>query len=331
MVERLSTLTQKYQDHEALIDRVRMLAVKGAYNTSGTATLERFMALYGRAPTLATKAAVLPGVTTDPAWAGAFVNAWDPIIALIARESLPVRLNFPRVPFMIPVPSQVGLGAYAWVQQGVPKPVTKFDQGTITNSHGKFSAIVALSRELMLSAPGAEGAITQALVRGAVQFADRQLLDPAITLIANARPASLTNAVVPITPVGTTVADKISELLAALFAGRPQTQRPALIVTPAVLAQLPVDRFSNVQIVASPEAGSLAIALDVAGVLYSDDGGSIDVSQDATIEMSDAPTNPPVAATVMTSLFQTNLVGHRVERMVWWQKVASNVVVTVTV
>ena len=50
-----------------------------------------------------------------------------------------------------------------------------------------------------------------------------------------------------------------------------------------------------------------------------------------TIEHSDAPTDPPSAATVYTSLWQTNHVGFLVERMLWWQRLATNAVQTLTV
>ena len=67
--------------------------------------------------------------------------------------------------------------------------------------------------------------------------------------------------------------------------------------------------FGGVRVVPSPAAGSLVVALDAAGIVYSDGGGSVDTSDEATIELSDAPTDPPSAATVYTSLWQTNHVG----------------------
>ena len=55
--------------------------------------------------------------------------------------------------------------------------------------------------------------------------------------------------------------------------------------------------------------------VDAANILYSDDGGfDVSISNQAAIEMDSAPTDPPVAATVITSLFQRNLFGVRVLR-----------------
>ena len=48
--------------------------------------------------------------------------------------------------------------------------------------------------------------------------------------------------------------------------------------------------------------------MDAAHVLYSDEGGiEIDTTDQATIQMDSAPTDPAVAATVFTSLWDNNL------------------------
>lgn len=329
--ERLSTHTQRLYDHRALDDRVRWLTLKASLGTnSDVAVLSYFEQRYGRRPVIA-KAAV-PPVTTVDGGGALLPPATDPIIALVQQSTLPTRLGLRPVPFNVPVPTQSALGTYAWVIQNTPKPVSRIDWTSVTNPPGKISGIVPLSRELV-KLSNAEAVTTTALVGGAVQFADRQLLDPAVAgVLPNGSPASITNGVTPIVPTGTTLADKVHELVAALFAGRPQTQRAALIATPAVVAQLPRadGTLSNVQIVASPAAGSLAVALDADGVIYSDEGGSVDTSEEATVELNDAPL-APTGATIMTSFWQTNLVGFRVERMLWWQKVEPNVVQVLTV
>jgi hypothetical protein len=56
-------------------------------------------------------------------------------------------------------------------------------------------------------------------------------------------------------------------------------------------------------------------------ILYADDGGvTIDVSQEASVQMDSAPDNPALATTVMTSFWQNNLVGLRAERFINWKK-----------
>jgi hypothetical protein len=334
--ERLSELTARLHDTQAFTDRVRWLALEARLGTSDEATvLGYFEGQHRRAPfTLQSKALVPPLTTTDGGTA-LLLSTTDPIIVGIQKQVLPTRLTLPTVPFGVPTPVQSTLGAYAWVLQNTPKPVTRIDWTSVTNPIGKIAGIVPLSRELVKFSPGADAAIGRALTAGAVRFSDRQFLDPAVTLVANQRPASITNGVTPITATGTTIAAKVSELVAALFATRPQTSRPALIATPAVAAALAgadpglaaSGSYSGIPLFQSPEAGALVIALDRDGVVYSEDvdGGSVTMSQEATIELNDAAA-PPDAATVVTSFWQTNLVGYRVERWCWWQKVDATVV-----
>jgi len=339
--ERLSDLTRRYEvldaldqrkrQLEATTDAVRWLATKATHGTSHPAFLAEQVELRR-------KAAVLPVTTTDGGTA-LLPPSTDPIITLIQQQTLPDRLGLRRVPFKVPTPVQAALGTYAWVLQGQPKPAGRIDFTSVTNPPGTISGIVALSRELVKLAPGTEGVVATALTGGAVQFSDQQFLDPAVALVPNGSPASITNTSTPITPTATTLPEQVRELLAALFAGRPETQRPALIAAPAVVVELAAKdpaltvaggTFSGVPVYPSPAAGSLVVALDAAAVIYSDDGGTIDVSEQATVELNDAAA-PPTGATVLTSLWQTNHVGFRVDRRLWWQKVNANAVQTLTV
>jgi hypothetical protein len=47
------------------------------------------------------------------------------------------------------------------------------------------------------------------------------------------------------------------------------------------------------------------------------------VSREASLQMDDSPTNPPVDATVMVSLWQMNMLGIKAERFVNWTKARS--------
>ena len=51
-----------------------------------------------------------------------------------------------------------------------------------------------------------------------------------------------------------------------------------------------------------------------------DGGVELDASEEATIELNTAPTDPPVAATVQVPLFTENLVGLKATRFVSWQR-----------
>ena len=72
--------------------------------------------------------------------------------------------------------------------------------------------------------------------------------------------------------------------------------------------------------------------MDAAHVLYSDTGGfDVAISTEAAIEMNSTPTDPPVAATVITSLYQRNLFGVRVTRWLAYLRAQSGAVSYMTV
>jgi hypothetical protein len=291
-----------------------------------------------------TKAAVLPGTTTDPAWAGALVteSVVAPLLSLVQQQSLPVRLNLLRAPFRAKVPIQNVAGNFAWVVQGEPKPATKFGFSSSTLDVGKVAGIVVLTDELVkLSDPTSEPAMRNALTAGIVAFADSQFLDPTVSLIAGERPASITNGLTPVAATGNLNAD-VAKLLSTLYANRPGVARPALVMSPAnagLLAaggnhpDLRVDGSGTafgVRVVTSPSAGNHVVALDADAVAYADGGLSIDVSRQAVIELDDAPVGA-VATQVLTSLWECNLAGFRCERMLWWIRAGNGVkFVTVT-
>jgi hypothetical protein len=331
--ERLSLLTQRYETLQAATDVTRFLALKAMLGTgSNSPALEEFAHRYPRSPfTVQLKAAVPPAMTTSPGWAGALLPpSADPILAVVQKQTLPGRLALRKVDFNIPAPVQSSLGTYYWVQQGKPKPATQIDFTSVTNPPGKIGGIVPVSRELVkfVAAGGGEGVLQSAITGGLIAFVDKQFLDPAIALVVNDHPASITNGVTPITATGTTLADKAREVLAALFAARPQTQRPVLIGTAGALLGLgDLDaalRLANVSVFPSPAAGSLLIAADAAGIIVSDGGLELDVSEEATVLMDTAPVEDALA--IPRSFWQTNLVGFRAELMTWWQKADATVV-----
>lgn len=72
--------------------------------------------------------------------------------------------------------------------------------------------------------------------------------------------------------------------------------------------------------------------VDAAHILYSDSGAiDIDVSMSAALHMDTAVTDPPVAATVITSLFERNLFGVRVTRWLAYLRAQSGAVSYMTV
>jgi hypothetical protein len=339
-MERLSELTAVQQQQHGLHDLMRWLSSK-AYARGSSARATEYLvrrwpnSLYVRQ--LRSKA-IPPGTTTDPAWAGVLVQppGVEPLLQIVRKESLVTRVSgFRQVPFMAPVPLQTTNGTFVWVAQNQPKPVTKLGFQSTTLPVGTIAGIIALSQELVkLAVPGSESAMQDALVGGLVAFQDGQMLDPTVTEIANTRPASLTNGVTPTTPTGDLSAD-VAALLAALYAARPEAQQPTLILSPSMAGRLAADSkqttltvaggtYSGVPVITTPSAGAHIVALDAAAVVYADGGLEIDTSQQAAVEMDDAPT-APAATTVITSFWQLDLVGFRVERQLWWDSAPNSV------
>lgn len=296
---------------------------------------------------LVLKAAVAPGTTTDATWAGPLVQM-TPLASEFLELLRPATIlgkipGFKRVPFNVSVPSQTGGGTYGWVGQGAPKPVGKLQFGTISLPFNKCAGIVVITEELArFSSPSAEATIRADMINGIAYFLDVEFIDETKAAVAGVSPGSVTNGVTPITSAGTSPANARTDLIALLnaltAANLPiagvtviMSEANALALS-AALNPLGQPLFPNVgisggtgpmgiNIVTSQAAASRIIAIAPSCVLYADDGGvTIDVSREASVQMDSAPDNPALATTVLTSLWQNNLVGLRAERFITWKK-----------
>ena len=181
---------------------------------------------------------------------------------------------------------------------------------------------------MKLSVSGMEGVLRSTLIGGLTRRSPiNRSSNPTSAAIANTRPASVTNGTTPIANTGNLATD-VQSLLSAFFTARPNAQQAVLVAAAgeaAGIRALNAGGGVGVDVLVSEAAGGTVVAIDPDGLFVADDGIAIDVSREASIEMADAPTNPPVAATVPTSLWQLNLAGFTVERFVNWQAVAGAV------
>jgi hypothetical protein len=135
------------------------------------------------------------------------------------------------------------------------------------------------------------------------------------TAIVGVRPASITAGLTPTASTGNLQAD-VQTMLAAFFTARPGAQDPALIAGAAKAAQLrALNPGFGLPIISTEAAGASVVVVDGSGIFVADGGVTFDVSREASVQMNDAPDNPATAATVPSSLWQLNLVGFKVERM----------------
>ena len=306
------------------------------------------------------RAAVAAGTTTDPAWAGPLVvyqQMANEFIELLRPQTIIGNIpGLRRVPFNISMPSQTTGSTVGWVGEGAPKPVSALAFGTTTLRFTKAAGIVVLTEELVrFSNPSAEAIVRADLTAAIAQFLDRDFVDPDKAAVANVSPASITNGVTPVVASGTT-ADALRADVKALFTsflaanlspagsvwimtptqalaismmlnplGQPEF--PGLSMAGGTFQGLPVVLSENIPpqapVTGPPAipAGSRIILVKASEILLADDGGvTLDVSREASIQMDSAPTNPPVAATVLVSLWQMNMVGLRAERFINWQR-----------
>jgi HK97 family phage major capsid protein/HK97 family phage prohead protease len=286
------------------------------------------------------KAAIAPGGTTDPAWAGALAavnNMRGDFLELLRPATIIGKIpNLHTAPFNAAIPIQTAGGVYGWVGQGAPKGVTKAAYGTVTLGVSKAAGIIVLTEELVkLSNPSAEDTVRREMIAGIAKFLDQQFIDPAVAAVLNVSPASITNGTTAIASTGNALED-IAALVATFTAADVPLEGVALIMSPTNAFTLGIAQTATgspmfpgvgagggnllgINVITSTLAGTNVILVQPDYILYADEGGvQVDVSREASVQMDSAPDNPATGTTVLTSLWQNNLVGLRAERWVNW-------------
>jgi HK97 family phage major capsid protein/HK97 family phage prohead protease len=311
------------------------------------------------------KAAVSAGTTTDPAWAGDLVQyqqfAGD-FVEFLRPQTIIGRFgmgNIPAlraVPFNVQIKGQTSGASGYWVGQGKPKPLTKFDVDAQALRWAKVANIAVITEELArFSTPSAEALVRDELARAIIERLDIDFINPAKAAVADVSPASITNGATHVVASGTDAAAierDVAELFALFIAANlnlaqgvwimSATTALALTMIKNALGQriypemtLQGGTFYGLPVIVSQYAAldgspgnSIVVLLNASDIWLADDGQVvIDVSREASLEMSDAPTNSvatgspeaPVA-TSLVSLWQTNSVGIKAERFINWAR-----------
>jgi HK97 family phage major capsid protein len=233
-----------------------------------------------------------------------------------------------RVPFRVKVARETGTGTSgAWIGEGLSTPVAAAAYDTMTQEAYKAGKIVVLSTELLrLGNPDVERTMRETVIAGVAAYLDGQFLTNTVTLSANLRPAVLTNGATAITSTGTTAA-QINADLAGLLAAitttgaslvwimRPLTAyKIAATIGGTAAVDIPRTLF-GIPLILSANSPQQVTLVDAAQILYSDNGGiDVDTSDEATIQLDSAPTDPATAATVFQSLWDNNLWAVKVTR-----------------
>lgn len=251
------------------------------------------------------------------------------------------------------MPRQTGAGTVNWVGQMAPKPVTSYAFETVNLRFTKMAAISVLSDELVrFSNPAAEALVRDQLARDLVQFLDEQFIDPSVAVSANVSPASVTNGAPTSAASGTTADALRTDLKTALasFAGANipasglvwimrsnQAASLAMLTNTLGMPEFPSittdgGRLFGFEVIVSDSVPiNDVVLLKPSEILLADDGNvTIDISREASLQMDNAPDNPAVATTVLTSLWQHNAVGIRVERYVNYLRRRTEAVYVIT-
>lgn len=304
------------------------------------------------------KAAVPAGTTSNTTWASALVdptNLAGEFIEFLRPATILGKLNLRRVPFNVRMIEQTQGGTGYWVGQGAPKPLTAFGYAPVTLGFTKVAAITVITEELArFSTPSAEMLTRDGLRDTLVERIDRDLLDPAEAGTANVQPASLTNGVLALTSAGTSADNVRTDLGKLVRALRTANVRgPIAIVMPDSLVTaltfmvnaLGQSEFPDLSadggtirglkivpseyVANSSGAGNMVVAIAEREVFLADDDQVvIDASREASLQMSDAPSNNAATAAgqSLVSMWQTNSIALRAERFVNWSKRRSSAV-----
>lgn len=299
------------------------------------------------------KANVVAGSTVSGTWAadlvldegGAFADFAEylrpqTILGKFGNDGIP---SLRRVPFRTALGMSNAAGNGYWVGEGKPKPLTAFDFSKTTLEPLKCANIVVLTEELLRSSDAAAETMVRDEMRNAlVALIDDSFIDPANAGSAGVEPASITNAAVNGAASGTGDADDIRADIRSLFNEFVTANSNADIVfimraTDAMAAGMLVNAlgqaefpgigrnggnlFSVPVITSQAVPAGTVVAVQPSEIYYADDGGfMVDVSREASLQMLDNPTNDTVTptATSLVSLWQTNSVGFRCERILNW-------------
>jgi hypothetical protein len=202
--------------------------------------------------------------------------------------------------------------------EGVPIVVSRLSLSGHDLEEQKVSAIVVVSSELARSIkPAAKRLIDASIKAGASAALDQQFVAVAVDGVTPT----------PATGTGSTAArndlkamlDSVNTSGASLFwLAAPDVANAASSLAAAGVSTFPAMSPTGGEMLNLPALVSAAIPagtlmlLDASGFGGEIGEFEIDLAEHASVQMDDAPSNPPVAATVLASLWQRNLVGLRV-------------------
>lgn len=312
-----------------------------------------------------TKASVPAGTTIPPNWASGLIGveagAVADFVAYLRMRTILGRFGTDGVPalravsFYSPLVTQTGGGAGYWVGEGKAKPLTSFNFTRTHLAPLKVANICVLTQEnIRYSDPKSDTIVRDELAKALIDRLDTDFINPAKTAVSGVSPASITNGAATIaSAAGTDAASVILDIRSVLAKFTSANNPPstgvwvmssnhaaalAMMINPLGQPSFPSmsvvgGTLAGMPVIVSDHAGAIVVLINAQDVYLGDDGGvSVDASEEASIEMSDAPTEDSGAPTASTavSMFQTNSVAIRAERVINWMRRRSQSVAYLT-
>ncbi len=306
---------------------------------------------------LVLKTAVNAGDTTTAGWASELVyaqNLANEFIEYLRQMTIIGRVpGFRRVPFNVRMGSQTGGSQFYWTGQGKPILPSKLTTSSTSLGITKATGMVVVDDELVRSSsPSVELMIRDDLAAAIAAGVDLSFIDPNQGGTANVQPASLLYGVTPITPTGTTAAYLLADiktLFSTMIAANVDVSQSVLVMSETTALSLslmltslgvfqfpamnrkggelvgwPVIVSNAAKIAGSPQFGEMIVAINPREVFLADDDQvSIDISNEASIEMVDTSSQQSTATSAgaqLVSMFQTSSEAIRGIRYVNWSK-----------
>lgn len=306
----------------------------------------------------ALKASVAAGTTSDASWAGPLVyseNLTSEFVEYLRPQTIIGKMGgLRRVPFNVRYPTQSAGASVGWVGQGAAKKVGKLTLSYGTLGFAKAAGIVVITQELArFSSPSAELMVRDDIATEMQYFLDAQFIDPGVAAVANVSPAAVLNGASNVRQAAAVwssaanVETDVKVFLSTFAAQEISLGGAYWVMTPDVALALSMIRTTGGENFAYPgvnvdggtwfglpvitsnavphsvSAGSIVALVKPSEIFLADDGAiAIDVSTEASLEMDSAPSGSSVTPTAaqLVSMFQTNSMAIRVERVINWSR-----------
>jgi HK97 family phage prohead protease len=283
-------------------------------------------------------AASSTGTTWAGPLVGTNTSAFADFVEYLRPQTVIGKFGAGGIPSLRHVPFRVGLitqstgGSAYWVGEGAAKPLTKIDFTRTSLTPLKIANIAVLTKEVMRdSNPSAEAIIRDQLAAAIIQQMDADFLDPDNSGTANIKPASISNGANTVVSSGTTADNVRTDIAALVDLWLAQNNKPSsgvwimhgstamrlgLMVSSLSVPVFPgVDmrggNFFGMPVIAteqmgysqdSPGEGRVVLLVNASDIYLADEGGmEVDMSEEASLTMDDAPTGSSVTPTASGS------------------------------